>query len=104
MVFSRKAMKHRHVQNSVMRTLNKDGMEATSLSKMKGQVLGHFTTLYNSEARLRPRIECDFSARKLPELNTWLHVYPREEEVKFTLLTMPCEKAPEPDGLTFEIL
>lgn len=78
--------------------LNADGTRATSLAEMKEHVKIHFETLYGCDEPV------NFSTKVLSGLNSWLRVFPHEEEVKYSLFTMRKMKQPGPDRVTTEIL
>lgn len=55
--FFARAMINGNAKNSLMRTMDEEGRQMSSLAMMKDRVVTHFTTLYSSSPHLRPTLD-----------------------------------------------
>lgn len=85
--------------NSVMRTINSERIHVTTLDQMKDRIVRHFLKLFDCDDKVTPYFTTTFEVQVLPKLNAWMCSYPREEEIKSSLFSMPCGKALGPDGI-----
>jgi len=67
--FFGRAIRSRCSKNSIMRTLDLDGNQVTSLNEMKERLVNHFTGIYDCLSRPPPITSVIFEEQVSPELN-----------------------------------
>lgn len=90
-----------HIKNSLMRIVNQNGKQMTSMHEMKQRIVEYLKRLYSYEQR---NLNLDFSDAISNEMATWLRRYPTIEEIKEVLHGMSKGKLSRLDDMTIEIL
>lgn len=71
---------------------------------MKNRVVEHFIELYSYAPHTQLVTIVDFDLQVFAKVNVWFYEYPREEEIKHSLFSMPFTKVLDLDGITVEFL
>lgn len=82
--FFAKAVKVRHVKNSLMRTMDTHGWQTSSLREMKRRAVEYFSNLFTYEPTSPPLLNLNISFHDsiFGEMAAWLRHFSTMEEVK----------------------
>lgn len=69
------------------------------MEEMKCRDVVHFKSLLDDAPQSRLSIDVHFEKMVSPKLNSWLCMYPQEEEVCHALFSLPTRKSPGPDRI-----
>lgn len=97
--FFGRTTKQWEVWNSIMRTLNHEGIQVTNLMEMKARVVEHFDQVIHlcSKNTFRNRY-CLFRSNHYRD-KYQAPAFPNDDQVKHILFSMPKGKATGPDGI-----
>lgn len=104
--FFAQAIKARHARNSILGTLDMNGIQTNTLAAIKERAVNYFSTLYMAPNRSRPisNLNIIIEDRSSMAENAILRAVPSIDEIWNVIKSLPKAKAPGIDGLTVEFL
>lgn len=89
----------RQAKNSILGSIEANGLPTVTLDVMKEHTKQHFINLFDCEERSTPFMAMDLPIKVSNELNAWFRCYLKEEEIKDSLFTMKKDKCQAWTGL-----